>query len=161
MTHLSRRWPELVEFHKLVERAAKVAGMASLPVGSEPSRQFATRLLNCYTAGLVEFSLGPPRFVAKVSQKPVASPYAQLRARAGTKVVNMRLESTVLSEPGQLVIQQLDGTHDRASLVALVQAWMDRRRSKEKKSDDTPPTDPGTYVDQLLTGFALGALLVG
>jgi hypothetical protein len=107
----------------------------------------------------VEFSLGPPRFVSTVSDKPVASPYARLRAREGAKVVNMRLESTVLSEPGRLVMQHLDGRHDRAALVQLVQAWI-VKRSKDKTPDELP-TEAARYVDELLASFARGALLVG
>jgi methyltransferase-like protein len=159
MTHLARSWPESVQFGELARRAAELAGLASAGIRPEQSRQLATRLLNCYTAGLVEFSLGPPQFVATVSERPLASPYARLRARAGTKVVNMRLEATVLSEPGRLVLQHLDGRHDRAALVQLVQEWMNNR-SKEKSPGDTP-SEASRYVDELLVSFARGTLLVG
>jgi len=159
MTCLSRTWPASIQFGDLVKRAAELAGLDIAETHAEQSRQLATRLLNCYTAGLAEFSLGPPQFVASVSERPVASPYARLRARAGAKVVNMRLESTVLSEPGRLVMQHLDGRHDRAALVQLVQEWMDKR-SKENSTDDAPG-EVARYVDELLASFARGALLVG
>ena len=159
MTCLSRSWPVSIQFSELVKGAAEIAGLPSADIRPEQSRQLATRLLTCYTAGLVEFSLGPPRYIATVSQRPVASPYARLRARSGTKVVNMRLESTVLSEPGRLVMQHLDGRHDRAALVQLVQEWM-KNRSKEKSPDDTP-NEASRYVDELSASFARGALLVG
>jgi hypothetical protein len=71
----------------------------------------------------------------------------------------MRLESTVLSEPGRLVMQHLDGRHDRASLVQLVQEWMGKR-SKEKSTNDSP-SEASRCVDELLVSFARGALLVG
>jgi hypothetical protein len=90
----------------------------------------------------------------------VASPYARLRARESAKVVNMRLESTVLSEPGRLVMQHLDGTNDRPALVALMQAWLDKRRPTQQESSESP-ADAGQYVAQLLATFARGALLVG
>jgi methyltransferase-like protein len=150
MTHLSRVWPESIVFGDLLAVAAQ-----SQAIGSEHSRQLATRLLHCYTSGLVEFSLWPPRFVARVSDRPLASPYARRRAREGPKVVNMRLESIVLTEPARRVLQNLDGQHDRAALIALVQAWFD-----EKTSHETPNTAEQT-VDQLLQSFARGALLVG
>jgi methyltransferase-like protein/trans-aconitate methyltransferase len=159
MTELARRWPESIEFCELVKRATIAAGLARIDVRSEQSRLLAMRLLNCYTAGLAELSLGPPHFVASVSQNPVASPYARLRAREGAKVVNMRLEATVLSEPARLLMQHLDGQHDRAALVALVQAWM-AKRSKEQAPDEKP-TEAARHVDELLASFARGALLVG
>jgi methyltransferase-like protein len=150
MTHLSQIWPESKAFDDLLAAAAQ--GQA---IAAEQSRQLATRLLHCYTRGLVEFSLSPPRFVARVSDRPLASPYARRRAQEGPKVVNMRLESTVLTEPARLVLQHLDGQHDRAALIALVRAWVD-----EKTSSDTP-VQAEQYVDQLLQSFARGALLVG
>jgi hypothetical protein len=150
MTHLSRIWPESIVNDDLLAAAAE--GQA---IASEYSRQLATRLLHCYTSGLVEFSLSPPRFVARVSDRPLASPYARRRAQEGQKVVNMRLESTVLTEPARLVLQHLDGQHDRAALVALVQAWVDEKTSHEM------PTKAEQYVDQLLESFARGVLLVG
>lgn len=159
MIELARRWPQPVQFGELAGRAAEIAGLGKVGAGAEQSRPLATRLLNCVAAGLVEFSLGPPQFVASVSERPVASPYARLRAHEGAKVVNMRLEATVVSEPGRLVIQHLDGQHDRAALVHLVQEWM-VQRSKEKSPDESP-TEASRYVDELLASFARGALLVG
>jgi methyltransferase-like protein len=150
MTHLSRIWPESIAYYDLLAAAAEGEAIAS-----DHSRQLATRLLHCYTSGLVEFSLSPPRFVARVSDRPLASPYARRRAREGQKVVNMRLESIVLTEPARLVLQHLDGQHDRAALVALVQA------SVEEQTSNETPSQAEQVVDQLLQSFARGALLVG
>jgi methyltransferase-like protein len=150
MTHLSRIWPESKAFADLV--AAAAPGQA---IAVEEARQLATRLLHCYASGLVEFSLGPPRLVTQVSSRPLASPYARRRARECDKVVNMRLESIVLTEPARLVLQQLDGQHDRAALNALVQS-----RMNEQTATHTPTTAE-QRVDQVLQSFARGALLIG
>jgi ABC-type enterochelin transport system ATPase subunit len=85
----------------------------------------------------------------------MASPYARRRACEGEKVVNMRLEATVLTETSRRVLQQLDGKHDRAALVALVQARIDERAT------DDAAINAEEYVEQLLQRFARGALLVG
>ena len=50
--HLSQIWPQSKAFDDLV--AAVSPGQ---PISPEHSRQLATRLLHCYTSGLVEFSL--------------------------------------------------------------------------------------------------------
>jgi len=150
MTHLSQIWPESKAFDDLLVAAAQ--GQA---IAAEQSRQLATRLLHCYTRGLVEFSLSPPQLVARVSDRPLASPYAQRRAQDGPQVVNMRLESTVLTEPARLVLRHLDGQHDRAALIALVREWVDGKTSSETL------VQAEQYVDQLLQSFARGALLVG
>ena len=46
-------------------------------------------------------------------------------------MVNMRLEVTVLTEPARRVLEHLDGTHDRAALMALVRDWVEERTSNE------------------------------
>jgi len=150
MLHLAQIWPESKSFSDLLAAAAH--GQA---IAEEQSRLLATRLLHCYLSGVVEFSLSPPRFVTQVSDRPLASPYARRRAREGEKVVNMRLEATVLTEKSRLVLQQLDGKQDRAALAALVQARIDERAT------DDPAINAEEYVDQLLQTFARGALLVG
>lgn len=155
MVLLAERWPESIAFEDLLTAAA---GGQTVPV--EHSRQLATRLLHCYTSGLVEFSGSPPRFVVQISTRPTASPYARLRAREGANVVNMRLESAVLTEAERLVLQNLDGQHDRTALTALVQAWLENRGSREKAENESP-LKAEEFVDQLLQSFARGALLVG
>ncbi len=149
MTHLSRIWPESILFRNLLAAAAQ-----SQTVAPEQAYHLATRLLHCYTAGLVEFSLSPPQFITRVSDRPVASPYARRRAGEGHKVVNMRLESIVLTEPARLVLQHLEGKHDRAALVALVQARLEENTSIEALNTAEQ------CVDQLLQSFAQSALLV-
>jgi methyltransferase-like protein len=154
MTQLGQIWPASIAFGDLLTAAAD-----DQPVAEEQSLQLATRLLRCYTLGIVELSLGPPRLVARVSERPIASPYARLRAREGSKVVNMKLESTVLDELARLVLQNLDGQHDRAALVALVQA---RLKDKSDLPDSSQTASSAeTRVDEMLQSFARGALLIG
>jgi methyltransferase-like protein/SAM-dependent methyltransferase len=153
MTRLGQIWPESIAFSDLLAAAAN-----GQPVSEEQSLQLAARLLRCYTSGVIELSLGPPRLVARVSERPTASPYARLRAREGSKVVNMKLESTMLDELGRLLLQNLDGQHDRAALVTLVQARLNEKSSVLYGSD--APSSAETRVDQILNSFARGALLI-
>ena len=173
---LAEAYPVPMPFDELVAAARKRAGRAD-----GDATALASRLLNCYLSNVVEFSASPPRFVGRVSERPVASAYA--RHRAGEergKVVNLRLESVELSAPARLALQHLDGRHDRAALVALVAAWLESAAAKglaealsvpgadEPAKAPTPPPDPklppevraAAYVDALLQGFARGALLV-
>ena len=95
-------------------------------------------------------------------------------------MVNLRLETVPLSAPSRLVLQQLDGRHDRAALVELVVGWLKTTAAASVPAADplslaaTPgadskaadPKDPpelraAAYVDALLQAFARGALLVG
>jgi methyltransferase-like protein/SAM-dependent methyltransferase len=156
----------------LAAARARLGGDAA--VSPDSSRQLCARLLNCYLSGLVEFSLSAPRFIAEVRERPIASPYARLRAREGGKVFNLRLENVSLTDPSRLVLQNLDGQHDRAALVKLLGDWINSSAPAAPLAPPTggaapntqAPVDPpevraSKYIDELLPAFAHGALLVG
>jgi hypothetical protein len=117
-----------------------------------------------------------PRFVIEVSDRPVASPYARLRAREEAKVNNMRLEALMLSEPALLVLRHLDGQHDQAALVELLAEWIEKASAgavlPASAGDDAAAVDPAAAglppreraqraVPQMLAAFAQSALLIG
>lgn len=148
MLHLARKWPMPVPFDLLLETARKQSG-AQVADG----RDLATRLLNCYVSGLLEFSMSPPSFVVEVSERPVASPYARLRAAQGPMVVNMRLESVELGGPSRQLLAHLDGRHDRAALNELVGTWL---KSASQDVGRAPE-----FVAEALPALARLALLIG
>ena len=181
MVWLWERAPASAPFDAVLEAARERAGVASAP---EQAMQLATRLLHCYVSQLVDFSLAPPKSCEQVSERPIASPYARLRARQGDRVTNLRLETVTMSEPTRLVLQHLDGRHDRAALESLVIEWLAtlpkgaqgdstaEPPSTAERSTATLPTAPPPagpppeerarhFVDQVLAGFARAALLVG
>jgi hypothetical protein len=136
------------------------AAASTRHVAADDARELATQLLHGHISGLVELSPAPPRLCARVTDRPMASPYARLRAREDTKVVNMRLESIVLSPAARLVLRNLDGAHDRAALVKLIEGWQREEASTEQTGLETA-SKADEDVDQLLRSFAHGALLVG
>jgi hypothetical protein len=74
----------------------------------------------------------------------------------------MKLETVGLPSAGRLVLQHMDGTNDRAALVALLQDALANAARKSSSEDSTSPApDSGEIIDQLLAAFARGALLVG
>jgi methyltransferase-like protein len=166
MLDLGEQWPVSVSFPDLLTAARQRLGPAAPASTDNDAHQLATRLLNCYTSNLVEFSLSPARCVREVSERPVASPYARLRARPGAKTTNLRLESIPLTPASRLVLQHLDGQHDRAALATLI---LDVIRSHPPTTPaDAPATEEepiesraAKYVDELLPAFARHALLVG
>ena len=165
-------------FDALLAAACGRIGRGGTAATAEQRRQLATRLLNCYLSGLVELSISPPRFVTTVGERPVASHYARLRAAEGGKVVNLRLETVPLSAPSRLVLQHLDGRHDRTALIELVGGWLKTAAVSAPPADPLSiPSAPGenskadslnepselqaaAYVDALLQAFARGALLI-
>jgi methyltransferase-like protein/SAM-dependent methyltransferase len=148
---LNESWPLSTPFESLVREAQNRNGREK----PDDAAQLAGKLMNCYASGLVELSLLPPGFVTSVSDAPIASPYARLRAADSGKVTNMRLESVMLGEPSRFVLRHLDGRHDRAALGELIARWM------KENSPEHPIERAGQYIDQLLPAFARSALLIG
>jgi methyltransferase-like protein/SAM-dependent methyltransferase len=171
MHHLADAWPAALRFDALLDEAARRSGVAASP---DAAAALAARLLNCHLSNLVEFSVSPPPLVTTVGDRPVASPYARLRAAEDGKVVNLRLDTVALTAPALLVLRHLDGSHDRAALVGLVRGWLERAKSagpdvmavpgaEAPLAADHPSPDAraNVYVDALLRAFARSALLVG
>jgi methyltransferase-like protein/SAM-dependent methyltransferase len=157
MLHLAQQWPLSVPFEELHGAARwRLGWTAEHP--QEEAVQLAIRLLNCYTSALVELSMSCPAFVVEVGERPIASPYARLRARQGTKVVNMRLESVELGEKSSEILRQLDGGHDRAALSAIVRGWL---KSSDESAEVNREASAEEYVERMLKAFAQAALLVG
>ena len=157
MLHLAETWPLSVPFESLHAAAREQLGLPSSNAQPE-MMQLATRLLNCYTSSLVEFSISPPAFVSQISERPVASPYARLRASQGPKVVNMRLESIEFGEKSLEILRQLDGKLDRAAIIEMAKGWLE---ANAEHPEATRSARANEYVVQLLEAFAQSALLIG
>lgn len=164
MACLTECWPAAMRFDELFAAARSRLGESGDSQDANQRLQIATRLLNCYTSGIVDLSLTPSPFVARVTERPVASPYARLRAREGEKVTNMKLQSLMLGEPARAVLAELDGTHDREAIIGKMAAWL------QAKAAQTPAATGQTmeatlkvatdYVDKVLPQFARAALLI-
>lgn len=151
MVHLASLWPMSIPFDQLLAVARDQSGTSEADL-TPHKILLAARLLNCYTTDLVEFSIAPAPFVTHVSPRPVASPYARLRAAQTGRVVNMRLEAMNLAAPSRQLLCLLDGNHGRDDVINLIKSWGD--------AVATPKT-PEEIADQALDGFAHIALLVG
>jgi methyltransferase-like protein len=124
----------------------------------------AVRMLNAFASGVIDLSASPPCYTAMISNKPMASPYARLRAREGGKIVNYRLEIVTLGEPSRLVLGHLDGQHDADALARLVVQWTRSAARADVPSDRTSPAvekRSAEYVQLFLRAAARHALLHG
>jgi hypothetical protein len=92
----------------------------SLPVaelGDDPA--VAEMLRRAYAANLVRLHVWAPPLVTTASERPVASAVARLQAAEGTRVTTLLHTSVdVGDELGLRLIRLLDGTRDRAALLA-------------------------------------------
>jgi hypothetical protein len=156
LLHLGESWPLSVAFDELLAAALARLGESAKAGLADSVQQLPGRLLHCYTSNLVEFSQSKPKFVSRLSARPIASPYARLRARTGGKVINFLLETVSLGEPSRLLLSLLDGTRDHAELAGLMKAWLEQKGSTADAAERS-----AQFVEQALQGFARSALLLG
>ncbi|ALG67096.1 class I SAM-dependent methyltransferase [Beggiatoa leptomitoformis] len=119
---LREQFPQSMQLSDLVAQV-KLRLPSDLVVDSATiEHNLADILLQVYTKGLIELHACPLPFVITVSDKPKASTLAQWRITQGIKASNLRFETLTIEHPvGGLILPYLDGTRDRAALIALLQ----------------------------------------
>ncbi len=111
--HLGRCWPRAVAFEELAAEAGPSAD-AILP----------DLLLRACAAGLVELHAAPSPFSVIPGPRPRASALARIQARRGAQVTTLRHSVVEIQDPlARELICLLDGTRDRAALLAELQAF--------------------------------------
>jgi methyltransferase-like protein/2-polyprenyl-3-methyl-5-hydroxy-6-metoxy-1,4-benzoquinol methylase len=173
LIHLAQTWPKAIPFEELraVARAALNPGTTPGPtVVAQDTRILGEALLACYANGattLIELHAYDHPFVTAVSERPVASPLARLQATEDGCVTNLRHEETTLESFDRQLLPALDGSRDRAALLAVA---TDLAVSSEftVREDGQPVRDPerirqlaGTLLDKHLVQLAHNAMLVG
>ncbi len=166
--HLMDRWPRTVAFPELC--AAAGARVDPAPVRSAQQVKADKELLGgiilkgYFASDLLELHAGPVTFCAKATQRPVASPLARLQANKQAVVTNLRHDAVSLSELQQRVLQQLDGEHDRAALLAVL-AELTRQGSLVIQQGGQDAAQAGNALeralDSTLSDLATNALLIG
>jgi methyltransferase-like protein len=119
LTALFAAWPRSLTLDEL--RAEVRSLLADAPDGDR--RMLAEVLLKAHVGNLVALHAYDPPFVAAVSERPVASIVARYQAEAEGKICNLRHRVVKLDDFDSLVIRLLDGTRDRAAIVATLARW--------------------------------------
>jgi SAM-dependent methyltransferase len=117
--------------------------------------------LNCWAANLILLHRWRPRFALVAGERPRATRLARLQAQRGMDVNNLRHRHVPLDEFARAVLAKLDGTRDRAALVADLVADAEAGRLSVEK-DGQPLRDPATLaalLEPVLTGLAEVALV--
>jgi methyltransferase-like protein len=155
----SKRCPLPIPFPELLAEIRALLGRSE----TTDEAELITGLMNCYMAGVVEFTASPPPFITHVTERPETSAYIRLRARQGTDVTNLRLNRIALTEPARLVLSHLDGEHDRDRLAALVTDLFQQMPPSTggKALTETHAQRAVRYLDYILPNFAHWALLKG
>jgi methyltransferase-like protein/SAM-dependent methyltransferase len=124
-------------------------------------------LLKLHRGNLVALHVCEPPLVCAVSERPVASVVARYQAEAEIKICNLRHRVVRLDDFDSLMIRLLDGTRDRAAILATLAGWaaegfFDVSRSGQPVSDPAQLREALTAcLDEGLQTLAKNALLVG
>lgn len=151
-----------VPFAELLRTASEKLATSDATEVDTSAEALSMHLLHGLVNGLIELTASPPSYTGVLSDRPVASPYARLRAKEGGKIVNFRLERIAMGTPSRLVLTHLDGQHDIDSLSEIVRNWIRSELASRKQNpvdSHTLEHRPAEYVRVLLEGFTRHALL--
>jgi len=151
----------------LASVAPRAASFAEISTAGGDEAVVADLLHALFWSGVLDLHLAPPACVSTVSAFPRASLLARRQADAGLFVTNQRRRVLKLDDPfARFILRQLDGTHDRASLVRLLDHEAASARL-DLRVDDQPVRDPmripsvlQAILDHHLKKMAEYALLV-
>jgi SAM-dependent methyltransferase len=165
---LGETWPQAVSFDDLLSAARARAGVdGDESTTEEDAQRLSVILLDACEAGVVKLHAHRPNFVTRVSERPRASGLARAQLRHGALVTTQSHANVEIKDAlGRSLLLLLDGTRDRAALLAELSA---RVRSGDISVGDGAagaPT-PQQLLDALpsglersLEGLANSALLV-
>jgi cyclopropane fatty-acyl-phospholipid synthase-like methyltransferase len=144
-------------------RLTEALGPDAAPADPAP---LADVILQCFLSNLVELHVHAPDFTLDVSQKPVGSPLARLQAEQTAKVHTLRHRTVELNDLERLLLERLDGRHDRAALLeglmdAVAQGECEMQHQGQPLRDRAKVREVlGESLEPSLRRLAYNALLV-
>jgi SAM-dependent methyltransferase len=159
MEEVAERRPERIAFDELLARArARFGAPAGGGAGAEDEAAvLAEALYDAFEVGLVGLHVEPTPCVVTASARPVASPLARLLVRDGEEVPSLLHDKVRVGDAAsRTVLALLDGTRDRAAILAALRA----------AASPVPEIGPvrvaldGRLLDDILEQFARSGLLL-
>jgi methyltransferase-like protein len=123
LVRLSERWPEPVLFESLPALAAGAGAKALVRDADRFQRdldELGGLVLELYAKDLVELRPCPPRFAARLPERPTVSPLVRLQAEDGRYATNLRHEIVDLGDLARHLARLLDGTRTRNDVLAAL-----------------------------------------
>lgn len=139
--HLSRMWPQAVQFNDLLAAACRLLNINVPQDPLSPDRQIlGANLLKgfTYNEDLVEFHVYAPHFTLEIGDRPVVSPVARYEARRGSRVTNLRHELVNLEGLPHSMFPYLDGSWNRAGLLRILEKWVAEGVLEVRQEDGGP-----------------------
>ncbi|MEI9893464.1 MAG: class I SAM-dependent methyltransferase [Chthoniobacter sp.] len=125
VSYLLQERPRSVPFAELLEAAQADENVteANVTDPERDARMLGAFVLRCYLTRLLDLGTWQPPCVAHPSARPVASALARALVRCTPLVPSLRHDCVaILDELGHRLLELLDGTHDRSSLLAELNA---------------------------------------
>lgn len=122
MALLFKAAPMPIGFNDLCVAARKIVSRADDSSSSKEKdiQSLGNIILSCFAMGHVNLQLIPSAFTTALNEKPMAFSLARLQAETTNTVTNGRHEVATLNEFDRRVLQDLDGTHDRNSIIQFL-----------------------------------------
>ena len=115
---LCSRWPEAISFAELCDAAQAMLRAADIESTESDRKALGVDVLQCYLGGALELRTEPPRLVREAGPRPRVTAYARWQAEHCEFVTSARHVRIGLDIAGRAVVSLLDGTRDRAGIVA-------------------------------------------
>jgi methyltransferase-like protein/2-polyprenyl-3-methyl-5-hydroxy-6-metoxy-1,4-benzoquinol methylase len=172
---LGEVWPHSLSFDRLMQRVYKLLTMTDRSayqniLSTENLNEVKILLLEFYLKKIVELSIYPPQFTLNITKHPIASKIARLQSQQGKSVTNLRCEVFTLDFATRLILRHLDGKHERAALINILQKSIKKGdvllyKGKEKQAPmDVNAEELHQYianqVEEILQSLAKKAFLV-
>jgi cyclopropane fatty-acyl-phospholipid synthase-like methyltransferase len=168
---LARAWPGAVSFEALLQimrSTLPIGGQFAAP-GNMERAMVLQALSACYVTSLIELHDRPPEFVTIATEKPKATPLARFQVRESKAATNaMHYLVPGLNKLDRVVLTHLNGTRDRAALMAVLKAAIAKGVLPDPKKDRAAASEAGfgtgveleAVLEQSLAKLAAAALLV-
>jgi len=117
---LGAAWPLGVRFEELCAAVVAALGTADPDMAGRTRRVVGTHLLELFARDTVQLHPRPLRCADAVGERPVASAFARVESREGDAVTNVAHERAGIDALAKRLLPLLDGTRDRAALVAAI-----------------------------------------
>ncbi|MGI9036113.1 MAG: methyltransferase regulatory domain-containing protein [Pyrinomonadaceae bacterium] len=120
--HLGKIWTRTATFDELIEASRKLLAAesgAEFEVTEKDERILTEILFQIFCSGMLRFHTREPHYATDVSAKPAASPIARWQSENSQSISTLLSTSIVIQDKiGKELLKLLDGTRDRARLVA-------------------------------------------
>jgi len=161
---LGAQWPAALAFDDLLQRAEaqlQHLGIAADLDGLGAREVLGSDLLQCQTAGLVELRTRACDFALEPGARPLASPLARWQAAQGmASVTSLRHERVAVDAQSALLLQLLDGRHDRDSVCRQLMGSAAGVRGLAPLRPAAVPRATREAVDRAINQMARAALLL-